>query len=120
MTAPRQEILKVLCGAHGPFTIQEIHSRTGKRGINLTTIYRTLKTLIELKAVNVCDIGNGSLSYEWSRGHHHHHVVCKGCQRVEIVTDPAVEKIDRFALGLGFTDIEHRLEFFGLCPTCSP
>jgi Fur family transcriptional regulator, ferric uptake regulator len=50
---------------------------------------------------------------------HQHYLICRRCRRSVTVTSAAVE---RWASALGrdhgFTDIQHVIEFTGLCGTC--
>jgi Fur family ferric uptake transcriptional regulator len=51
--------------------------------------------------------------------HHHHHLICKVCQRVEPVDACAVSKLEKNIVAeYGYADVSHRLEFFGVCPQC--
>jgi Fe2+ or Zn2+ uptake regulation protein len=93
--------------------------------IDLVTVYRTLTTLTELGVLNRVDLDDGVVRYELTdpKGQHHHHFVCRSCQKIESLdacasTGP-IQSQERRLAKKGYTFLSHRLEFFGLCPKCS-
>lgn len=120
LTSPRKAILQALVDEHGPFTAEEVHKKVGRRVCDQATIFRTLASLEEVGILRRCEFGDGSARYEISDrpGHHHHHLICKKCRRVEMIEDCELEGLDRLAQKRGFTEVSHILEFFGLCPDC--
>lgn len=120
LTEPRKAILQALVDQHGPFTAEEIHKLISKRICDQATVYRSLTSLEDAGILRRVEFGDGSSRYELSArdDSHHHHLICTGCKRIEIIDDPDIEEIDRFAKKRGFSDISHTLEFFGTCPQC--
>ena len=119
LTEPRKAILLALSERHGPFTAEEVHKLITKRVCDQATVYRTLTRLVEVGLLRRCEFGDGMARFEIAEsGHHHHHLVCNECKRVEIIDDEEIEEIDRFARKRGFSNISHILEFFGTCPQC--
>lgn len=120
LTKPRQAILGVLVENHGPFTAEEIHKLVTKRVCDQATIYRCLASLEEANLIVRCEFGDGTARFEIAEldGHHHHHLICNKCKHVEIIEDCQFAAIDRTARKHGFSDISHKLEFFGTCPKC--
>jgi Fur family ferric uptake transcriptional regulator len=124
VTGPRQAILEVLRRHASPLTNREIHTALGKSDCDLATIYRNMHTLAAMGLVRRYDFGDGAARFELVEGdadHHHHHLVCRQCQtivEIEGCFPPTLE--EQLATRHGFTAISHRLEFFGLCPRCSP
>jgi Fe2+ or Zn2+ uptake regulation protein len=119
-TRPRAAVLHVLVGAPTPVKVEEIHARLGQwpggRGINLSSVYRTVNLLHGLGMVWRVQLGDGPQRYELAedfRGHHHH-FVCEGCGRIEDVRRCPLEGAD---LGAGVR--RHHLELFGLCRDCA-
>jgi len=123
VTKPRLAMLEILIKEHGPFTSDEIHTRLAKpRSLgpcDLVTVYRCLAKFESLGLITRCDFGDGAIRYELSAGdHHHHHIICRSCKRVESLPHcPVEDKVFRIPK-LGFKDVSHRLEFFGICPDC--
>jgi Fur family ferric uptake transcriptional regulator len=120
VTEPRIAILRALMDGHGPFTIEEIHLRVTKKICDLATIYRSTTSLEKVGLIRRCEFGDGTARFELAHraDHHHHHVICKICRKVEVLDDCELQEMDRFAKKRGFTEISHSLEFFGICPSC--
>ncbi len=121
VTDSRVALLEALMDRHGPFTVDEIHSKLIKKSCDLATIYRSLASLEKADLIRRCEFGDGIARFELSereRHHHHHHVICKKCRRVAVLDDCELKEIDRIAQKRGFTEISHSLEFFGVCPDC--
>jgi Fur family transcriptional regulator, ferric uptake regulator len=119
VTQPRLAILKVLADEHGPFTMEEIHSRLKKGACDLVTLYRTLPALEAAGVVRRCDFGDGTYRYEFAhKDHHHHHIICKKCRGVATLDICLVEGLEKLVREKGYTDVAHSLEFFGVCPKC--
>ena len=122
LTPPRKVILEGLLKNHGPFSAEDIYSKFAKKACDLATVYRTLISLEEASIIRRCEFGDGIARYELvgaEDGHHHHHLICKDCKKVEVIDLCEMEEtIDRFAKKKGFTGVSHILEFFGTCPDC--
>ena len=118
-TRPRAGVLHVLIAAPTPLKVEEIHDRLarwpGGRGINLSSVYRTVNLLNGLRVVRRVQLGDGPQRFELAedfRGHHHH-FVCEACGRIEDVRQCPLEGAD---LGAGVRS--HHLELFGVCRAC--
>ena len=119
ITSPRLEILKILKTNHHPLTISEIHNKLKTKKIDLATAYRTINLFLELGIVNEIDFKDEFKRYEliYDR-HHHHHIVCRKCKRVENVEACVLEDLEKFLNMKGYSEISHSLEFFGVCRDC--
>ncbi len=119
-TRPRSTVLHVLVGAGAPLKVEEIHDRLGQwpggRGINLSSVYRTVNLLHALRVVRRVLLGDGPQRYELAEDFraHHHHFVCEACGRIEDVPRCPLEGAD---LGAGVSS--HHLELFGVCRECA-
>jgi Fur family ferric uptake transcriptional regulator len=101
---------------------QELHSLLRRRGesVGLATVYRTLQALAEAGEVDVLRNPDGESVYRRCSTGHHHHLVCRRCNRTVEVAGPAVERwADRTAAEHGFVDVGHTLEVFGTCRECA-
>lgn len=122
LTGPRQAVFEVLCRAQHPLSIKDIHSALPKGDSDLVTVYRSVALLEELHLVKRFDLGDGAARYELLRegdDGHHHHLVCTCCADVVEIEECAIMELEaRIAARNGFKAVTHRLEFFGICPTC--
>ncbi|GAA2400812.1 transcriptional repressor [Actinomadura vinacea] len=102
---------------------QDIHGELRRRGqrIGLATVYRHLQVLSQDGAVDTLRDESGETLYRRCRtSTHHHHVTCRSCGHSVEVEGPAIERwAERVATEAGFTDIDHTMEVFGLCPDCT-
>ncbi|MCC7377629.1 MAG: transcriptional repressor [Verrucomicrobiales bacterium] len=122
VTGPRQAILAVLQQNPHPLTNREIFAALRPGQCDLATVYRSLHLLEDMGLVARFDFGDGVARFEIVRGDsraHHHHLVCTSCTTiVELEDCLAKEWEERIARASGFTGVTHKLEFFGLCPSC--
>ena len=125
---PRQRaLLEVLEGADRFLSAAELHSRLsaylvpqGLR-VGIATVYSQLRRLVQSGTVDTLHGHDGETRY-WlpRRGMHHHYLVCRSCDRaLEIVADPVEEWADALGATVGFREITHTLELFGLCDRCA-
>lgn len=119
VTGPRQAILALLTHEHGPFTAEEVHDRLGKAAGDLVTVYRVLAAFTDFNLVRRCDFGDGTYRYEFNTGdHHHHHLICRVCKSVQTIDLCVAEGLERLARDLGYANVTHTLEVFGVCRRC--
>lgn len=122
ITTPRQAILQTLREHPHPLTSKEILSDMPGGRCDLATIYRTLHLLEKMEIVKRFDFGDGAARFELvgeGDHDHHHHLVCTRCTAVVEIEECSLEKIEsRLAAANGFTNVTHKLEFFGVCSRC--
>ena len=89
------------------------------RGVNISTIYRTLELLEQVGMVTHTHLGHGAPIYHLASHADHVHLVCGDCGRVtEIGPDAIRPLITALDERHGFeTDVGH-LTVFGLCQDC--
>lgn len=119
----RTSVLEVLADARCCMAAQEIHDalRDQGRPVGIASVYRALEQLAGLRLVTRLDFGDGVARFEPSdpSGHHHHHLVCTGCGRVQPFEDPRLERaIAATGGGAGFTIEDHDVVLRGRCPDC--
>ncbi|MFC5403892.1 Fur family transcriptional regulator [Cohnella soli] len=90
--------------------------------IGLATVYRTLELLSEMHVVEKLNFGDGVARYDLrtdSNKHHHHHLICVKCGSMsEILEDWLGPLEERLEKEYGFTVLDHRLDFQGICAKC--
>ena len=103
-------------------TAAQIHDdlRHAGEDIGLTTVYRTLQLMVDAEQLDAIRTDDGETAYRRCSTGHHHHLVCRGCGRTVEVEGPAIETwTDQVAAEHGFSEVEHQLEIFGLCGSCT-
>lgn len=132
LTLPRQAILDVLSRTSKHLSAEEIYLAVHKiyPSSSLSTVYRTLELLVGVRLIFKFDFGDGKARYELikdseDKGHHHHHLICTGCNRVVDYTDfirddiELLEKIERdLSKKYNFKIAKHIVQFYGLCDKC--
>ena len=89
------------------------------RGVNVSTVYRTLELLEQLGLVTHTHLGHGAPRYHLAAEAQHVHLVCRDCEKV-IQVDPAAVSglVTALDADFGFeTDVGH-LTVFGHCADC--
>lgn len=119
ITSSRLEILAILKSNHNPLTMSEIHKKIRNTKIDLATVYRTINLFTGLGIVNEIDFKDEFKRYEliYDR-HHHHHIVCRKCKRIENVEACILDDVEKLLNKKGYSEISHSLEFFGICENC--
>ncbi len=122
-TRPRMALLEALIAEHGPFSVDELLKLPSLKGLDRVTVYRCMSAFEDAGLVSRCEFGDGSSRYEFaSGGHHHHHVVCKRCRRTESLPESFDACVPKALLSqvaaLGFAEVSHTMEFFGVCGDC--
>ena len=81
MSRSNPRVLSTLERAGGFASAQEVHRLMQREGesIGLTTVYRSLQSLVNDKIVDVLRRDDGEAIYRLCGEAHHHHLVCKGC-----------------------------------------
>jgi Fur family transcriptional regulator, ferric uptake regulator len=120
-TQGKVRILQELSCSERPLSVTEIHKRL-KESCDISTIHRSLTQYLEKGIIQEVNLEEGFLRYEMAEGpghHHHHHVRCRECGEIRNIEKCDLSAFERAIAKFGFTSMEHRLEFTGLCPRCS-
>ncbi len=124
VTAPRTFILDLIIHYGSPFSADDLVKKALKsKGPELdrVTVYRTLATFAEIGVIIRCDFGDGIIRFELASvdGNHHHHVICTSCKKIEPLNFCVIEGQGQIIERMGYKNLSHRLEFFGVCPSCA-
>lgn len=120
MTEQRRLILEVLRSTTSHPTADWVYERVRAKlpNVSLGTIYRNLRSLVEMGEVLELDFGSGQDRFDGNPAPHYH-FRCQGCGRVfdlPLANQPHLD-VEAATLFPGRV-MGHRLEFFGLCPNC--
>lgn len=122
LTGPRRAVADLIAARDGHFTAADLvdDAATRRLDIGRATIFRTLEVLEGVGAIERIDLPSGDHAYITCEPvHHHHHVVCARCGRATDVDDAGLAAVvARIGHETGYRIDEHRLELFGLCPSC--
>lgn len=122
-TRQRTAVINILSEIDTFASAKEIHGELEERNVpvGLTTVYRTLQSLAELKAVDVLHMASGETLYrQCTSPHHHHHLVCTRCGRTEEIDGGPVETwAQAVAKENNFQLTGHDAEIYGVCPRCA-
>ena len=120
VTPQRQLVLEAVARLDHA-TPEEIFAQVQQtaRGVNVSTIYRTLELLEQIGMVTHTHLGHGAPTYHLADDADHVHLVCRSCGQVAETSPELVqETVDRIASDHGFTaDVRH-FAIFGLCAAC--
>ncbi len=121
LTPQRLEILRILASSREHPSVEQVFEEVRRRfpTTSLATVYRNILKLKELGQVLELGFSEGGNRYDGNRPYPHPHMVCLKCRRI---MDPDVENLEdlteRLASATGFKIVNHRLDFFGICPSC--
>jgi Fur family peroxide stress response transcriptional regulator len=121
ITPQRIAILKVLASTSEHPTVERIYEQVKSDfpTTSLATVYKTVTLLKELNEVLELGFPDGSNRYDGNKPHPHPHVICLKCKKI---VDPDLSGLADMASELkretGFKIMNHRLDFFGICPSC--
>jgi Fur family peroxide stress response transcriptional regulator len=87
--------------------------------ISFNTIYKNLETLEELGVVQKVNLLHSGARYDMPE-QPHHHFVCRRCERIEDVFDPAFRELRKPAVHdpSSFDIDEWTIQWTGLCAAC--
>lgn len=119
ITPQRLAIARILIDSGEHPSVEQIYRRVRKDfpTTSLATVYNTLERLKEMGEVLELTFSGGS-RYDGRNPSPHSHLRCTVCgaiEDVEIDLGPAAETV---AAARGYVDVQHRLEFYGVCPRC--
>jgi Fur family ferric uptake transcriptional regulator len=131
LTIPREAIIEVLRTTKDHLSAEDIYMAIHKKypAVGLTTIYRTLELLAQMKMIVKFDFGDGRSRYELSEEYgtktHHHHLICTQCTKIIDYTDfvdEELEFIEKTEKALSekykFQISGHTISFIGICDKC--
>jgi len=121
ITPQRALILRALRHAGGHITAGEIARQVKQQApnVDVSTVYRTLALLKELRLVTETDLGAGDAMFEWAPGQPHHHLVCTGCGAIQVLEHGALAELQQsLDERYGFEANLDHFAIFGRCRGC--
>jgi Fur family ferric uptake transcriptional regulator len=122
-TLPRLKILEIFQkGALRHMTAEDVFRvlLEERSDIGLATVYRVLTQFEQAGLLSRSHFESGKAVYELNEGHHHDHLVCTSCGRVEEFYDAEIEKRQQIvAKTKGWLLQDHAMSLYGLCGNCT-
>ena len=119
LTPQRLAVLRALIGSDQHPSVEQIYRQVRQDfpTTSLATVYNTLECLKSLGEVLELPLGGGS-RYDGRKPEPHAHLVCTACGRIEDLDIDLGGITQAVAQERGYTEVRHRLEFYGICPAC--
>ncbi len=121
ITPQRVAILKELASSTAHPTVESIYEKV-KANFPTTsraTVYKTINLLKEMAEVLELGFPDGGNRYDGNKPYPHPHLICMQCKKI---IDPDLQSLTDMTRELteetGFKILNHRLDFFGICPEC--
>ena len=122
LTPQRLAVLKILTGSKDHPSVEEIHARVKSDfpTTSLATVYKTLTLLKQMGEVMELAFGDGCSRYDGRNPYPHPHMICIKCKAI---VDPGdIDTLEQLKQDIAqktrFQIVNHRLDFFGICPHC--
>jgi len=120
-TNQRSSILDIIRRGQGHLDADEVYRRARKKQprLSLSTVYRTLQTLKELRLVEEVHLDEMHHHYEIKASKEHHHLICLGCGKVvEFECPMSLKMREDVSRENGFEVISTEIRMTGYCPNC--
>jgi Fur family ferric uptake transcriptional regulator len=116
VTGQRRVIVELVGQAAGHPDAAEIFQLARRRDarISLATVYRTMKVLEDIGAIQKHIFKGGPARFEHADGQHHDHLIDIDTGQVIEFASGAIEALqEEIAARLGYQIVSHRLEIYG-------
>lgn len=120
ITPQRNAILEYLITSKSHPTADEIYRSLASTfpNISVATVYNNLRVFRKIELVKELNYGDASSRFDFAT-HDHYHVICEDCGTIVDFQYPGLEEVEQLASHItGFKINSHRLEVYGVCPTC--
>jgi len=121
LTPQRMAIVKILASNEEHLSADKIYARVKADFpfTSLATIYKTVTLLKSLGEVMELGFVDDSNRFDGARPFPHPHLICTKCRKIVDPDLPALSDLPKeLARKTGYDILNHRLDFFGVCPRC--
>jgi len=122
VTLPRIKILDIMEKSETRhLSAEDVYKHLLEDGeeVGLATVYRVLTQFESAGLVARHHFDEGHSVFELNQGHHHDHIVCVKCGKVEEFMDETIEQRQKdIAADAGFQITDHCLYIYGVCEAC--
>jgi Fur family ferric uptake transcriptional regulator len=103
-------------------TAEDLYKKINRKhpNIGFTTVYRTLKLLVQSGLATERVFADNLTRYEpLSAEDHHDHLICLDCGTITEFENSKIERLqERVANEFGFNTVLHKMELYGYCSKC--
>lgn len=118
----RDEIVEIFLSSGGHWSPEELYGEVRRRrpGVGVSTVYRTLRSLLDIGLAREVDLGDGLHRYERSTNFpNHYHLVCAKCHAItEFLANAIEEHVKAISSSYAFSPTGHVLKVDGICSRC--
>ncbi|MGG7178661.1 Fur family transcriptional regulator [Clostridium paraputrificum] len=87
--------------------------------MSLATVYKALKTLVEVGLVQEINVGEGNFRYDGSTTTHPH-IQCVNCSKVEDLESFSLDHLNsEVSKHTNFKVLSNKVYFYGICADCN-
>ena len=121
ITPQRIALLRLLASSEGHPSAAQLHEELKEQfpTTSLATVYKTLSRLKEMGEVLELGFSDDDNRYDGNEPHPHPHLICVHCRSI---IDPQLtlfrDLTKEVSESTGYHIINHRLDFYGICPDC--
>jgi len=121
LTPQRLAVVKILAASQEHLSVEKIYGRVKADfpSTSLATIYKTVTLLRKVGEVMELGFVDDSNRYDGIRPYPHPHLICTKCKKIVDPDIPTLSDLPQeLAEKTGYSIVNHRLDFFGICPQC--
>ena len=121
LTPQRMAVVRILASNEDHLSAENIYDRVKADFpfTSLATIYKTVTLLKHLGEVMELGFVDDSNRFDGARPYPHPHLICTKCRRILDPDLPGLRNLPKeLARKTGYNILNHRLDFFGICPQC--
>jgi len=121
-TGQRDVILRTFLETRDHLSTDELYRLVKKKDerVGFTTVYRTLKLLVECGLASEVAFHDGVARYEHQYNRRdHHHMVCTACGSSVEFFSPEIERLEgEIGHKYRYETTRHRFQIYGVCENC--
>ncbi len=120
ITPQRHAVLEYLIHAEIHPTADDIYKALEGKFPNMSvaTVYNNLRVFREIGLVHELTYGDASSRFDYNTSKHYH-IICETCGKVVDFHYPILDEVESLAKQVtGFDVSHHRMEIYGICPSC--
>ncbi|MEK3980436.1 peroxide-responsive transcriptional repressor PerR [Psychrobacillus sp. FSL K6-2836] len=120
ITPQRHAILEFIIQSMSHPTADDIYKALESKfpSMSVATVYNNLRVFREAGLVKELTYGDSSSRFDFVTNDHYH-MICDACGKIVDFHYPGLDEVEHLASHLtGFDVSYHRMEIYGVCPTC--